>query len=140
MLEVAGNDHGKYQLSLIVGERRIHEAADLAATNLLTQRLVQHRRYVQVKRLVGQIYKASRGKSSPINDSFEVVGLCNTVLDVEVAGKLRHVGKPLRRIGYNVAQELPDRRQFVQQVKVHQLAVVQVQTEFAVQAASYRVG
>ena len=95
MLERAGNDHRQYELALIVCKRGIHEAANLRAAHLLADGLVQHSRYMQVERLIGQIDQAGRGQGAAINHGFEIIGLGKTIFHVEVSRELDEVSKAL---------------------------------------------
>src|SRR5258708_21054786 len=97
MLEATSNDHRKHQFALIVGKCCVHEPAYLRAANLLADCLIQHSCHVQVERLIGQIHQTGGCQRSAINHSFQVVGLGQTILHVEVSGELEQVSKVLGR-------------------------------------------
>src|SRR5258708_4010461 len=134
MLEGPGDDHRQRQLSQIIGERGIHEAANLRASYLLAQRLAQVSVDMQIKLLAGKIDQTIRRKRAAINRGFEIVGLRYTVLDVEVSGELDNIREALRSTGH-AGKKLSNAGKFVQQVETDQFSVHQIQANRSVQPA-----
>src|SRR5882724_244417 len=133
MLEGTSNDHRKHQFALIVGKCCVHESTNLRAANLLADCLIQHSCHVQVERLVGQIHQTRCCQGSAVNHGFQVIGLSKTILHVEVSGELEEVSKVLGR-AKTVADEFSHRRQFMQQIQVHQFAIGEIDGHVAVEA------
>ncbi len=97
MLERSGDDHRQHKFALIIGKRRVHETTNLRASDLLADGFVEHGRYMQIQRLIGQVDQAGSGHRAAINHSFQIICLGKAILHIEISGELDQISKAFRR-------------------------------------------
>ena len=87
MRHIAGDYDRKYQLPIFIGECRIQVSADVRSTDGLTDGACQYRGHMHVDILADKVQCSVCRKRAAIESRGEVIGICNTIDNIECAGK-----------------------------------------------------